>query len=63
MRPILFYFWDNSKVSSKNFKENKFTEDDLVNCSDNLKYQLQYLVGKSAYGKVRDNLKDLMLQQ
>lgn len=61
MRPILFYFWDNNKMSSKNFKENKFESSSLEDCPPNIQQQLGYLVDKTPYGKVRDNLKDLKL--
>jgi hypothetical protein len=70
MRPLLFYFWNNSVASSKNFKENIFDNTTLSNCPPSIKQQLSYLtgsivdstaVGKSPYGKIRENLQDLKL--
>lgn len=65
MRPMLFYFWDNRNIASKNFKENIFNPNSFDDCDVVIQNQLKYLSNESEgftpYSKVRDNLSNIKL--
>lgn len=65
MRPMLFYFWDNRNIASKNFKENIFNPNSFGACDVVIQNQLKYLSeenqGFTPYSKVRDNLSKVKL--